>query len=160
MKPRLFYCNSKRVSEMSKISSLLRDEMMKFVREKAFLKYDYENLTPEQYQDLKDEKIEEYSYMLAILNSHVDRNKFFNCYKKETPYEWNNELEVPIDIYNKYMTKVIDYAEKQIEFHSNFKDGLLDEFNKELKVSYKMIQKMFKHRNEQEKQMKNSRKNK
>jgi hypothetical protein len=52
------------------------------------------------------------------------------------------------------MTKVIEYAEKQIKFHSNFKDGQLDEFNKELKISYELVQIMIKHRNEQEKWIK------
>ena len=153
MKQRLFYCSGKRVSEMSTISTLLRDEKMNFVQERAFHKYDYEHLTPEEYQKLKNEKIEEYSYMLAILGSHIDRNKFFNCYKNSTPYEWNNELEVPIDIYNKNMTKVLEYAKEQIKFHSNFNIGQLSDFIKELKVSCKLIQKMIDHRNEQEKKL-------
>jgi hypothetical protein len=150
MKPRLFYCNGKRVSEMSSISTLLRDEKMNFVMERAFHKYDYEHLAPEEYQELKKEKVEEYSYMLAIFSSHIDRNKFFNCYKNDTPHQWNNELEVPIDIYNKYMTKVIKYAEEQIEFHSKFNGGQLSDFIEELKVGRKLVQKMIDHRNEQE----------
>jgi hypothetical protein len=151
MKPRLFYCSVKRLSQIAPVENAIRDLNFEFQDREYIRQMRFSHLSDADFQSLKIEKIDELSHMNAILGTHSDRNKYYNTFKDDVNFPWNNELEVPIDIYNKYMNKVVEFTKEKIASFEESNKGQFDILIRNFKVALELILKMIVHRNEQEK---------
>jgi hypothetical protein len=151
MRPRLFYSSSKRLSQISPVVCAIRDLNFEFEDSEYIQLVRYRHLSESDFQTFKEEKMDELSHMNAILGTHSDRSKTFNTFKNDTNLHWNNELEVPIDIYNKYMDKVVEFTKEKIISLESSNKGQFDKLIYNYTVALTLVFKMIDHRNKQEK---------